>query len=335
MNPVHLSFWNGRNSATKNCHFALVVTYPRARYRLVNPLEHCEKNVGSGVKRPQIEPSLGKKQHMRNWKSGDADVSFLYSCFPMFLLHISSTLLLPIVCNLEGCTLTANEAHGVRFCPFEIVKKDLEERHMVCSGLSEQTLRNNLELVLREEEEWQQMKMYRRDTRFASTGAESTWEVERTVLDMLHCPMRMHEKVLNMLYQEILNGKTKNEVNGKPTAAKRKKKAIDEAAVGQEVAKLFTSAQGAPELQRGLVTKFIENGKNALHTITYDNGNVEDMNTKDFKDAHKLALLLETDKTREETRQLKQQRKLVAPALEQLSDVIRTLGSLGQTWTHQ
>ncbi len=50
------------------------------------------------------------------------------------------------------------------------------------------------------------MKMYRCDTRFASTGAESTWDVERTVLDMLHCPMRMRENVLNMLYQEILNG---------------------------------------------------------------------------------------------------------------------------------
>ncbi len=25
--------------------------------------------------------------------------------------------------------------------------------------------------------------------------------------DMLHCPMRMHEKVLNLLYNEIFNGK--------------------------------------------------------------------------------------------------------------------------------
>ena len=253
----------------------------------------------------------------------------------MFLSHISSRLLLYIVCNVEGCTLTAIEAHGVRFCPFEIVKKDLEERQMVSSGLGEQADRNQLELVLREEEEWEQMKMYRRDTRFPSTGEETSWEIERTVLDMLHCPMRMHEKVLNMLYQEILNGKTKNEVNGKPTVAKRKKKAIDEAALGQEVAKLFTNSQGAPQLHRGIVTKVIENGKKAVYTITFDHGNVEDLNTKDYKEAHKLALLLETDASKEATRLLKQQRKLVAPALEQLSDVIRTLGSLGQTWTHQ
>ena len=206
---------------------------------------------------------------------------------------------------------------------------------MVSSGLGEQTDRNNLELVLREEEEWEQMKMYRRDTRFSSTGEETSWEIDRTVLDMLHCPMRMHEKVLNMLYQEILNGKTKNEVNGKPTVAKRKKKAIDEAALGQEVAKLFTNSQGAPQLHRGIVTNVIENGKNAVYTITFDHGNVEDLNTKDYKEAHKLALLLETDASKEATRLLKQQRKVVAPALEQLSDVIRTLGSLGQTWTHQ
>ena len=30
---------------------------------------------------------------------------------------------------------------------------------------------------------------------------------------MLHCPMRMHEMVLTLLYTEVLNGKTKKEVN--------------------------------------------------------------------------------------------------------------------------
>ncbi len=60
-----------------------------------------------------------------------------------------------------------------------------------------------------------QMTMYRRDTRFSSDASlkRYTLDLERTVLDMLHCPMRMHEKVLNLLYQEILIGKTKNEVN--------------------------------------------------------------------------------------------------------------------------
>ena len=52
-------------------------------------------------------------------------------------------------------------------------------------------------------------------------------------------------------------------------------------------------------------------------------------------EAHKLALLLETDKAKEEARVLKVERKMVAPALRDLTDVIRDLGSLGETWTHQ
>jgi hypothetical protein len=232
----------------------------------------------------------------------------------------------------EGCTLTANEAHGIRFCNIDMVKKDLEERKISCIGLNEGTMRNKLEFVLREEEEWLQMGMYRRDTRFS---ADVGLDLERTVLDMLHCPMRMHEKVLNLLYQEVLNGKTKNEVNGKPVASKRKKKAVDEGAVGQEIAKLFENAQGLPELHRGVVTNFVENGRTAFYTVSFDQGTVEQMDRKEFREAHKLALLLETDEAKEATRKLQIQRKIVAPALSELSDIIRTLGSLGETWTHQ
>ena len=232
----------------------------------------------------------------------------------------------------EGCTLTANEAHGIRFCNIDMVKKDLEERNISCIGLDEGTMRNKLELVLREEEEWLGMGMYRRDTRFSSDAA---LDLERTVLNMLHCPMRMHEKVLNLLYQDVLNGKTKNEVNGKPVASKRKKKAVDEGAVGQEIAKLFQNAQGLPELQRGVVTNFVENGRSAFYTVSFDQGTVEQMDRKEFREAHKLALLLETDEAKEATRKLQIQRKIVAPALSELSDIIRTLGSLGETWTHQ
>ena len=232
----------------------------------------------------------------------------------------------------EGCTLTANEAHGIRFCNIDMVKKDLEERKISCIGLNEGTMRNKLEFVLREEEEWLQMGMYRRDTRFS---ADVGLDLERTVLDMLHCPMRMHEKVLNLLFQEVLNGKTKNEVNGKPVASKRKKKAVDEGAVGQEIAKLFENAQGLPELHRGVVTNFVENGRTAFYTVSFDQGTVEQMDRKEFREAHKLALLLETDEAKEATRKLQIQRKIVAPALSELSDIIRTLGSLGETWTHQ
>ncbi len=59
------------------------------------------------------------------------------------------------------------------------------------------------------------------------------------------------------------------------------------------------------------------------------------MNLKEFREAHKLALLLETDEAKEEARKLQIRRNIVAPALVELSDIIQTLGSLGETWTHQ
>jgi hypothetical protein len=64
----------------------------------------------------------------------------------------------------EGCTLTTNEAHGVRFCPLEIVHQDLKERNVESNGLAEYEMRHRLEMILREEEEWQDMVTYRRDT---------------------------------------------------------------------------------------------------------------------------------------------------------------------------
>jgi hypothetical protein len=120
----------------------------------------------------------------------------------------------------EGCTLAAEKAHGIRFCPVEIVNEDLRERHIETRGLSKLEKRHRLEMILREEEEWQQMVMYRRDTRFVTEELPSNvkQKLERTVVDMLHCAMRTHEKVINLLYDEILNGKTKNEVNGRRRA---------------------------------------------------------------------------------------------------------------------
>ena len=76
---------------------------------------------------------------------------------------------------------------------------------MDTTGLSHLQQRRNLELVLREEEEWQQMVMYRRDTRFAvdiETG-DVKLQLDRTVIDMLHLPMRTNEKVLNLLANNL------------------------------------------------------------------------------------------------------------------------------------
>ncbi len=57
-------------------------------------------------------------------------------------------------------------------------------------------------------DECQGLSMYCRDKRFTDVASDTL--LEHTILDMLHCPMRMREKVLNVLYQyqEVLNGKT-------------------------------------------------------------------------------------------------------------------------------
>ena len=122
--------------------------------------------------------------------------------------------------------------------------------------------RRRLELVLREEEEWQGMVMYRRDTRFSSAASTDDMKLllDRTVIDMLHLPMRTNEKVLNLLYEEILNGKTKNDVNGKRRVSTKKKHVVGDAAVGQQVAKMLVNDQGLPELLRGVVTLYTEEG---------------------------------------------------------------------------
>jgi hypothetical protein len=96
-----------------------------------------------------------------------------------------------------------------------MIKRDLVDRKVNLRRVTEQQMRNALEKILREEEEYEHLIMYRRDKRFYNTGTEYNhkFSLDRTILDMLHCPMRMHEKNLNLLYVEISNGKTKNEVN--------------------------------------------------------------------------------------------------------------------------
>ncbi len=45
--------------------------------------------------------------------------------------------------------------------------------------------------------------MYAQDKRFTSDGAKTKHEVGRVVVDMLHCPMRMNEKILFLLYYAV------------------------------------------------------------------------------------------------------------------------------------
>ena len=220
----------------------------------------------------------------------------------------------------------------------EMVLQDLVERNIPTFGMSDGEKRKTLELVLREEEEWQRMAVYRRDRRFSREEKPDkfTLRVDRTVLDMLHCPMRMHEKVLNLLYAEILNGKTKNETNGSVKGKKRKKEVVGAAAVGQEVAKMSVSSHGLSYIRRGAVVHYHDDGgKRERYAVEYEHGELEEMDLCEFREAHKLALLLQTDKDKEDMRADTMLKKKMGPALEQLTEVIRDLGSLGETWTHQ
>jgi hypothetical protein len=49
---------------------------------------------------------------------------------------------------------------------------------------------------LKLEEEYERLQMYSCDTRFDSVVVPTKLDLGRVILDMLHCPMRMNEKVL-------------------------------------------------------------------------------------------------------------------------------------------
>ncbi len=116
----------------------------------------------------------------------------------------------------EGCDLSCNIHTGIRICPVTLVKEDLRLRGVVSSSMTVGQQRHALEMLLREEEEYLKLQMYVRDVRFRNllneTGHRS--ELHKTILDMLHCPMRTNEKVLNLLYEEITQGAHKAEAKG-------------------------------------------------------------------------------------------------------------------------
>jgi hypothetical protein len=58
---------------------------------------------------------------------------------------------------------------------------------------------------LKDEEELERLEMYSRDERFEIDVDRPMWELHRIVIDMLHCLMRMHEKILFLLYFAAMN----------------------------------------------------------------------------------------------------------------------------------
>ena len=62
------------------------------------------------------------------------------------------------------------------------------------------SLRDILVRRLKEEEEYERWTMYARDDRFVLDRGRPKWELTRIIVCMLHCLMRLHEKVLFLLY---------------------------------------------------------------------------------------------------------------------------------------
>jgi len=110
----------------------------------------------------------------------------------------------------KGSELTSQKTQGVRYCNVAIVKKDLQERGLYDEGMNEHTMRATMEVRLRLEVEWKRMKVLRRDERFlhAEEGMVKD-DLERVIVDTLHAPMRVNEKVLYMLYAHAMNNKGK------------------------------------------------------------------------------------------------------------------------------
>jgi hypothetical protein len=109
-----------------------------------------------------------------------------------------------------GCTLSNDKDTGVIFCDLGIVRKCLLERGIhIAYGVTDASLRLQMQEILQLEDEYARMTLAIRDSRFdpGHPSAQAV-PVERLIVCMLHCPMRTHEKVLTMLMQSACQHRT-------------------------------------------------------------------------------------------------------------------------------
>jgi hypothetical protein len=125
-----------------------------------------------------------------------------------------------------GAELTANVAVGVRTCDMNIIREDLKERGIATAGMDEAAMRKALEKRLRLEDEKQLMKVLMGDTRHNKTPDKVSDDIERVLIDTLHAPMRMNEKVLYILHSKAHDNKTKKQAAGLFTAMTTKLRAL-------------------------------------------------------------------------------------------------------------
>ena len=111
--------------------------------------------------------------------------------------------------------MSCNVHTGVRIAPISLVQEDLRLRHIKYGHMKDGEKRHTLEMQLREEEEYLKLQMYLRDERFAhslQTDPQFHNKFYKTIIDVLHMPMRTNEKVLTLLYEEVTQGAHKAQV---------------------------------------------------------------------------------------------------------------------------
>ncbi len=137
-----------------------------------------------------------------------------------------------------------------------------------------------------------------------------------------------------MLYKELLNGKTKGEVQ----TARRSKTYLPPvfgvSALGVSVSKEFQIDESTTSVYHGTVLSFDNDADGGLYKILYEDGDTEDLDCEEYCVAHEFAASLKTqsDPTPDDKTTLF--RKKNASGLDNLTEIIRTLGGLGPTWTH-
>jgi hypothetical protein len=94
---------------------------------------------------------------------------------------------------------------------------------------------------------------------------------------------------------------------------------------------MFVNEHGLPDLYRGVVAAFTDEGTRQLCSVVYDDADQEDLDANEFCEAHVFAQLLLKDRSTEARCLQKLERKTVSPKLIDLTNVIRELGSLEES----
>jgi hypothetical protein len=146
-----------------------------------------------------------------------------------------------------GAELTANVAVGVRACDMNVVQEDLKERGVATAGMDEGTTRKALETRLRLEDEKQQMKLLMGDdTRCNKTPEKVSDDIEPVLIDTLHAPTRMNEKVLYMLCSKACDNKSKKQAAATLAAMTTKLGALGSLGAGWRVQFNETNSEKIP-----------------------------------------------------------------------------------------